>query len=266
MSIKMIVSDLDGTLFNSDCEGYEISKELISQVQKFKSKGNIFTIATGRPIETSIEVARQVGINAPYITYNGAKIADTKGTKIYSEQFLLREMLPFLREVQDMGASILFYVNGKVLCFKYTPKISVYEKKELTKCEEIDEYMLDTDIKVNKVLVIGDVEGYKKAWDNLDLSIKEKFRYVISEDVYFEIVQSNISKGRALTILKEHLNIEDLQVIAVGNHMNDKELIEVADIGFAVNNAVGGLKEVADYVTKEDYEKGVIEILKKFNY
>ncbi|CEQ26813.1 cof family hydrolase [[Clostridium] sordellii] len=46
--------------------------------------------------------------------------------------------------------------------------------------------------------------------------------------------------------------------------MNDKELIEVADIGFAVNNAVDDLKEIADYITKEDYENGVIEILKKF--
>ena len=46
--------------------------------------------------------------------------------------------------------------------------------------------------------------------------------------------------------------------------MNDKELIEVADVGFAVNNAVDELKEIADYTTKEEYENGVIEIIKKF--
>lgn len=264
MSIKMIVSDLDGTLFNSDYEGYKVSKELISHVEEFKSKGNIFTIATGRPIETSIEVAKEVGINAPYIAYNGAKIADTKGKKIYSEEFLLTEILPFLREIEKFGASIIVYINGKVLCFKYTERIAVYEKKEITKCEEIDESLFDTDIKINKVLVIGDVKRYKEVWNNLNISIRNKFRYVISEDDYFEIVQSNISKGMALKILKEHLNIENMEVIAIGNHMNDKELIEMADIGFAVNNAVDGLKEIADYITKEEYENGVIEILKKF--
>lgn len=264
MSIKMVVSDLDGTLFNSDCDEYEVSKELISNVEEFKSKGNIFTIATGRPIETSIEVARKVGINAPYITYNGAKIIDIKGRKIYSEVFSLTEILSFLKKIEKFGASIIFYVNGKVLCFKYTERIAVYEKKEITKCEEVDESLFETDIKVNKVLVIGDVKRYKKVWSNLDISIREKFKYVISEDDYFEIVQSNISKGKALKILKEHLSIENLEVIAIGNHMNDKELIEVADIGFAVNNAVDDLKEIADYITKEDYENGVIEILKKF--
>ena len=263
MSTKMIVSDLDGTLFNSDCEGYGVSKELISYIKEFKKKGNIFTIATGRPIETSIEVAKKVGINAPYITYNGAKIADVNGKKIYSERFLLKEILCFLREVEKFGASIILYVNGKILCFKYTQRISVYEKKEITKCEEIDEALFDTDIRVNKVLVIGDVEKYEEMWNDLDISIKDKFRYVISEDDYFEIVQSNISKGSALKVLKNHLNIENLEIIAVGNHMNDKELLEVADVGFAVNNAVDGLKEIADYTTKEEYENGVIEIIKK---
>ena len=177
---------------------------------------------------------------------------------------MLKEILCFLREVEKFGASIILYVNGKILCFKYTQRISVYEKKEITKCEEIDETLLDTDIRVNKVLVIGDVEKYKEMWNDLDVSIKDKFRYVISEDDYFEIVQSNISKGSALKVLKNHLNIENLEIIAVGNHMNDKELIEVADIGFAVNNAVDELKEIADYTTKEEYENGVIEIIKKF--
>ena len=87
---------------------------------------------------------------------------------------------------------------------------------------------------------------------------------VKEEDDYFEIVQSNISKGSALKVLKNHLNIENLEIIAVGNHMNDKELLEVADVGFAVNNAVVGLKDIADYTTKEEYENGVIEIIKKF--
>lgn len=264
MSTKMIVSDLDGTLFNSDCEGYGISEELIYYIKEFKKKGNIFTIATGRPIETSIEVAKKVGINAPYITYNGAKIEDINGKKIYSERFLLKDILFFLRELEKLGASIILYVNNKILCFKYTQRISLYEKKEIAKCEEIDKYLLDTDIRVNKVLVIGDVDKYKEIWNNLDQSIKDKFRYVISEDDYFEIVQSNISKGTALKVLKDHLDIENLEVIAVGNHMNDKELIEVADVGFAVNNAVNELKDVADYITNEDYENGVIEIIKKF--
>ena len=46
--------------------------------------------------------------------------------------------------------------------------------------------------------------------------------------------------------------------------MNDKELIEESFVGVAVANAVEGLKEVADFVTEGEYEKGVIEVINKF--
>lgn len=264
MNMKMIVSDLDGTLFNSDSHDYEISKELIDKIEEFKKKGHIFTIATGRPIETSIEVAKKIGINAPYITYNGAKIVDVYGNEIYSEEFLLTTWLPFLNKVQNIGASVIFYYDGQVLCLKRTERILDYEKKEKTECNEISREILKSNIKVNKILVIGDVEEYKKIWEMIDEDILKDFRYVISEDDYFEIVKNNVSKGSALKILKKHLGINDNQVISVGNHMNDKELIEEADVGYAVANATLGLKDIADFVTSNEYEKGVIEIIKKY--
>jgi len=68
----MIVSDLDGTIFNSFKEP-EISRELIKEVHKFEQEGKIFTIATGRPKETSLDVIKKLGGNpiiaGSYSTY-----------------------------------------------------------------------------------------------------------------------------------------------------------------------------------------------------
>ena len=100
-------------------------------------------------------------------------------------------------------------------------------------------------------------------WTRLEENILSDFRYVISEDDYFEIVKNNVSKGSALKILKKHLGINDSQVISIGNHMNDKELIEEAHVGYAVANATPGLKDIADFTTSNEYEKGVIEIIRK---
>lgn len=131
MSIKMIVSDLDGTLFNSDKEGYEISSKLIEEINEFKKKGKIFTIATGRPEETSLKVVKKLNINVPYIVYNGGKIIDECGKEIYSNTFSLKPWIPFLEKIQQIGAAIIFYYNGQVVCLKYTDRISLYEKKNL---------------------------------------------------------------------------------------------------------------------------------------
>lgn len=264
MSIKMIVSDLDGTLFNSDKEHYEISKELIEKIREFESNGGIFTIATGRPVETSIEVAKTIGIKTPYIAYNGAKIVNINGDELYSEKFNLKIFNKFLNDVQDFGTSIIFYNNGQTTCLKYTPRIMVYEKKERTNCIETEEDITHSELLINKILLIGDVNKITELWRDLDENIRDEFRYVISEDDYFEIIRNNVSKGNALKMLKEYLDIQDDQVVTIGNHMNDKELIEEAHFGYAVANAVDGLKDIADYVTDGEYECGVIEVIEKY--
>lgn len=264
MSIKMIVSDLDGTLFNSDKKGYTVSKELIKEIKEFQERGNIFTIATGRPIETSLDVAKTVGINAPYIAYNGAKIVNSDGKEIYSEDFSLNIWIPFLEEVQKMGGSVIFYYDGQVFCLKHNERISAYEKKEIAKCNEAGKELLKQELVISKILIIGNVEIFKKIFNDLDSSLRDEFRYVISEDDYFEIVKNNVSKGNALKKLKEYLKLKDNEVATIGNHMNDKELLEEGHVGAAVFNAVDGLKGIADVVTKGEYENGVIELIRKY--
>ncbi len=264
MDIKMIVSDLDGTIFNSDEEGYEVSLELIEHINEFKKKGKIFTIATGRPEETSLDVIKKLGINVPYIAYNGAKIIDKNGAEIYSETFSLKGWFPFLKKLENEGATIIFYYNGQVLCLKHTERVTMYEKKELRECKVADTKLRDKDIEVNKILVIGEVDKYIEHWESLKEKVKNEFRYMISEDDYFEIIKKDVSKGKALRKLKKYLNIKDEEVVTIGNHLNDKELIEEGYIGVAVANATEGLKTVADYITKGEYEEGVIEVIKKF--
>ena len=78
-------------------------------------------------METSIGVAKEIGINAPYITYNGAKIIDVDGSEIYSEDFSLETFLPFLREIQKIGVSAIFYHEGEVFCLESTERIAIYE-------------------------------------------------------------------------------------------------------------------------------------------
>ena len=265
MSIKMIVSDLDGTLFNSDKEGYDISAELIEKINEFKKSGRIFTVATGRPEESSLEVIKKLNVDVPYIACNGAKILDRHGKIIYSDTFSLNLWSDFLEDIQQIGVTVIFYNDGQVFCMEYTDRMTIFEKKEVVKSTVIDSDFLKTDLKVNKILIIGNVEKLKIYWDKLDVDFKNQYRYIISEDDYFEIVKKDISKGNALKKLKDYLGLRDEEVVSIGNHMNDKELIEESFVGVAVANAVDSLKEVADFVTDGEYENGVIEVIKKFS-
>ena len=79
MSVKLFVTDLDGTLLPS---GKDVPRENIEAVQKAVRAGVIVTIATGRMYRAALPVAEALGVDVPIITYNGALIKSTKG-KVY---------------------------------------------------------------------------------------------------------------------------------------------------------------------------------------
>ena len=79
-----------------------------------------------------------------------------------------------------------------------------------------------------------------------------------------EIVASGCSKASGLTSLLEYLGITKEEVMAIGDHTNDMEVIQMAGIGVAVANAQEELKAVADYVTREERAEGVIEAIETF--
>ena len=67
----LFVSDMDGTLLNSS---HEVSRENAEAIGYFTGAGGLFTVATGRMPGAVIPFTRQITINAPIISYNGALI------------------------------------------------------------------------------------------------------------------------------------------------------------------------------------------------
>ena len=80
--IKLFVSDIDGTLLET---GKKISNKNISAVQKMVDAGITVTIATGRMYKAALPIAKELGVNVPIITYNGALIKSVDGEILHSE-------------------------------------------------------------------------------------------------------------------------------------------------------------------------------------
>ena len=89
MSIKLFVTDLDGTLLPA---GQEVPVANIKAVKDMVSAGVIFTIATGRMYSASIEIAKSLGVDVPIITYNGALIK-TVGGEVFHSAYLSPELI-----------------------------------------------------------------------------------------------------------------------------------------------------------------------------
>ena len=90
------------------------------------------------------------------------------------------------------------------------------------------------------------------------------FSYYQYGDYSMEIVAEGCSKASGVERLIDYMKLKKDEVMAIGDHTNDIEIVSMVGLGVAVGNATPKLKEVADYVAKGEVEAGVIEAINKF--
>ena len=81
------------------------------------------------------------------------------------------------------------------------------------------------------------------------------------EYFYTEISAKNVDKWNALEFLKEKMNIQTEQIIAIGDNINDKKMIESSGLGIAMGQSHPTIKEVANEITTSNDEDGVAQAL-----
>lgn len=259
MKYKLILSDVDGTLVD---EKQNISETLLAMVKQYQDNGGIFAIASGRIEESVKKYCEQLKINTPCILYNGAKIVDVLNDKcIYEETLDAKHVKTVFEILKSYKTDFIIYSKNKAYISKTNDVLNNYMKKDGILCNEHkDIQSIDP---ITKILIIGEesvIEGLEK---EVRISLDSVSYIVRSEPTYLEILPCNTSKGEALKKLSEYMDIALDEIVAVGDNLNDMEMIMNAGVGVAVMNAHPRLLEVADYVTATNIDDGVAKVIDK---
>lgn len=256
--IRLIVSDLDGTLLSSD---HRLTDQVKAAVKEYSSSGGMFTIATGRPNLTVRSFVNDMVIEVPYILCNGSVIAHRE--KIIEKNTLVSgDFLDVIHESDQNGITPLLFAEKEIYVVRKTKDVEHFEHKEEFRCTVL-ESMNQVD-ELFKVILVGDMDVIQSVWNHHLPRMQYQYATFQSENNYLEIVPENHSKGTALLRLMEMLNIGTDEVLAIGNQLNDLDMLEKAGIGVAVANSHPLLKESANYVCKKSYGDGVIEAIQKY--
>jgi hypothetical protein len=94
--------------------------------------------------------------------------------------------------------------------------------------------------------------------------IKDGTNQVPIEYYYTEITNHNVNKWSAIEFLMDKLQISKDEIIAIGDNVNDKEMIENAGLGIVMGNSNPSMKEIADVVVSDNNSDGVAEAIKKY--
>ncbi|HHT62691.1 MAG: Cof-type HAD-IIB family hydrolase [Bacillota bacterium] len=262
MTIKLIASDLDGTLLNERCMISQRTKEAI---RRLKEKGIIFTFATGRMYRSALHFALELEMDVPLITYEGA-LVKTSATK----QVIYHRPLPgeLAKKVVDIGEenrlNINVYLDDELYVHRVTEEIRDYCRVVQVPYNHVENWSSLLDRDPTKVLFMGEAEKLDYLWVQLKEEFGDQVYITKSSPHFLEFTHPRATKGYGIKVLAQEFGIKKEEIMAFGDNLNDLELLKAAGFGVAMGNAREELKQVADYVTGYNYEDGVAAAIEKF--
>lgn len=263
---KIIALDMDGTLLDDD---KKITEENKKALMRAKDKGVKVVLSSGRPKDGLIKFLNELELmqdNEYVLSYNGCLVQEAKSGKILHEVGLKGTDLHYMYTL-----SREFNVNIHAFSEKHgliTPKMSKYTEVEASlngiEATIIDFFDIPDDENIIKIMLVDEPEVLDAAINRLPKEAYDKYNIVKSTPYFLEIINKNGNKGEGLKALANHLGVKREEVMAFGDASNDREMIEYAGLGVAMENAMEEVKKVADYITCNNNESGVAKVINKF--
>lgn len=265
---KILFLDLDDTLLN---RRKEISNGNNEAIQKALREGHLVVINSGRPLIGVTPLLNHLGLTRPgcyAIAYNGGLIYDSYEKKVIFQQTLsFPDVKHIFNKAAEFGLHCQTYDSRHLIAPAHNSRLQYYVDTTHVPYR-IDPGCPDTLTEAPcKVLTIGETD--RKSSEAYLQSMRDwaegRIDMFYSSQLYIEHVPIGVSKGNAILKLCELLDIPVENTIAVGDAENDAAMLKAAHTGVAVANAIPELKELADYVTKNDCDHDAIaEVIYKF--
>lgn len=282
MSIKLIASDLDGTIIDRN---NNIAPENFEAIKKIHKKNIDFVVCTGKSYSVSKKICDQFQASFG-IFGNGTQIINLRSGKellrkviskgdllfiitlakrnnfhvhIYTDSEIISEKLEymdlrnFLLKSTNANDSLNFNIVHNILTYVENNNISAFSIVVTTESSSLMNF--------KKILSIN------KDIDSVFINKRGKYRdNIIGKDYeYLNISPININKNEALNFLSNYLHISKEDIMAIGDNVNDLEMVRESGIGVAVNESYDDLKNVAKYVTNNKVSDGAFaEAIDKF--
>ena len=282
--IKLIASDMDGTLLNHN---HKIPKENVELINYAKNQGIEFVVATGRAYYEALPALNEENINCDVISFNGGIVYDKNGNIISITPMLPKDLYYTIEILKSFDISYQLYTKNTIYTTSIETDINAYidlirsngydpdvehlraeaqQKLDvgyITEVENIELYLNEKENPPIKIIAISN-----------DISKLENAAKLLSENTSIsvtssganniEIMHKNATKGEALKEIAKIYGINLENAVAIGDNLNDQAMLDIVGYSVAMKNGNTILKEQAKYVTeKTNSEGGVADTIFK---
>lgn len=269
MSLKMITTDIDGTLVNNN---KKITARTIATLRAARSRGIYVVLCTGRPLVGIREYLQELHLGALddfVITYNGAQVLRAASQEVVVSNLLTGSDYYQLEQLtQSLG------VKSQAV----TPDGNLYvTSADISPVSVMDSYFTKMPLHYRPQVELDHAPSLAKyMWADqpaildaaslkLPQSFKDRYYCVHSEEWFFEFMARQATKGQAMLSLAERLGIKPAEIMAIGDQDNDLTMITAAGMGVAMGNANQRVKQAAKFVTSDNEHDGLAVAVEKFS-
>lgn len=263
---KIIALDLDDTLLRADLT---ISNRTVEVLQKCMDQGVLVVLASGRAPHAMFRYAQRIGIDrvpSYIVANNGSQVLASDTKKTIFEHFLpVNVGIEAFRLTIDAGLSCHSYEET---CIHVSRETQYSDRDyQLSGLKPIvpDDFEQIIRNGIYKLVIPGHPEFIVPIESEFKIIFKDRATVFVSKPYFMEILPLNAGKGEALKEIAESLlNIQQEDVMAFGDSMNDESLIRYAGMSVAMKNGRREIQKIARFITEEtNDEDGIAEFIER---
>jgi len=280
--IKLIASDMDGTLLN---DKMQVSDGNAQAIRDAKAAGIEFMVATGRGLTEAQPLLAAQDLHPAFITLNGAQvydeanqlvvdiplsqamtdlvIADLKTRKIYFELVTNQGIYSDSKVSRIQNVADLLVNLNPDTSYKIAVALAA-ARLELMNINYVDDYapLLQTPgLQVMKIIAFSSAGQAVLAEPKRVFTATKELIVTSSSANNIEINNIHAQKGSALAEFAQQRGIAMTEVMTLGDNLNDESMIRQAKYGVAMGNAVPAIKDIAWGQTTTNIEDGVAKAI-----
>ena len=209
----------------------------VDGLRRAEAAGLTAVVVTGRPFPGALPWVRQLGLNEPFVCYQGAQVRTPDGAMLLDDGVPHEAAMEVVRFCRERDLHVQAYRDDQLIVEHDRPEAQKYARHagmQVHVVGDLDRGMTET---TPKLVIVADEARIDSLLPEVRARWEGRLYAATSLPEYLEITNANADKRRALEFLCERLHIGREQTVAVGDGRNDVPMLEWAAVGYAVEGS-----------------------------
>ncbi|TLU99097.1 HAD family hydrolase [Dyadobacter luticola] len=255
--IRLIATDMDGTLLNSQ---HEVHETFYPIFRKLKERDIVFVAASGRQYYNLTKTLDPIKDEVIFAAENGSYVVfqDQEIHVQATDSGIVHELIRISKDIPDTYPIICG--KKKAYVQDSRPEFIDHLKLYFERFEIVDDLLKIEDDQFLK-FTLCDLAGSEINSYPHYKQFSEQLQVKVSGPIWLDISDKKANKGRAMEVIQQKFGISPEQTMVFGDYLNDLEMLQKAHYSYAMANAHPEVKKIARFIAKSNDENGVVEVL-----